>query len=85
MKFYINEKFLSLQEKSPITDESDHARYFVLGKFAMAQEYHIICFHSTKNAGSTTFEPDKEYTDYQWWLAPTAEGGWEIVSFGYGG
>jgi D-alanyl-D-alanine carboxypeptidase len=31
----------------------------------------------------TTFNPDQEYKDYQWWLARTKDGGWNIVSSGY--
>lgn len=29
------------------------------------------------------WEPDQEYTDYQWWLARAEDGDWEIVSWGY--
>jgi D-alanyl-D-alanine carboxypeptidase len=29
------------------------------------------------------WEADREYTDYQWWLARSADGGWDIVTFGY--
>ena len=35
------------------------------------------------DAGPYAWEPDTEYTDYQWWLALTEKGEWEIVSFGY--
>ena len=39
-------------------------------------------FHSpAEEAGA--WEPDEEYTDYQWWLARTEDGGWEIVTWGY--
>ena len=31
----------------------------------------------------TTLEPNKDYNDYQWWLARTADSGWEVVTFGY--
>jgi D-alanyl-D-alanine carboxypeptidase len=41
-------------------------------------------FHTPKEIGELTFNPDADYTDYQWWLARTADGGWEIVTFGYG-
>ena len=30
-----------------------------------------------------TWNPDEDYTDYQWWLARTEGGDWEIVSYGY--
>ena len=39
-------------------------------------------FHSpAAEAGS--WEPNTEYTDYQWWLARTADGGWQLLSWGY--
>ena len=39
-------------------------------------------FHSPAGE-SGAWEPDTEYTDYQWWLARGEDGGWEIVSTGY--
>ncbi len=39
-------------------------------------------FHSpAEEAGA--WEPDAEYTDYQWWLARTEGGDWELLSWGY--
>ena len=39
-------------------------------------------FHSpVENAGA--WEPDTEYTDYQWWLARTDGGSWELLTNGY--
>ena len=43
----------------------------------------IMVFETTENVEGTTLVPDHEYADYQWWLARTDDGGWEIVSFGY--
>lgn len=50
----------------------------------------VICFktdfHSPteeEQLKDTAWEPDKEYTDYQWWLARRDGGGWEVVSWGY--
>lgn len=43
----------------------------------------LMSFHTPKEIGKLTFNPDQEYTDYQWWLARTADGGWDIVSWGY--
>ena len=40
-------------------------------------------FHSPTNASESAFESDYEYTNYQWWLARTADGDWEIVTVGY--
>ena len=31
----------------------------------------------------TAWEPDTEYTDYEWWLARTDGGDWVIVTYGY--
>lgn len=30
-----------------------------------------------------TLEPDTDYTDYQWWLARTEGGEWQLMSMGY--
>ena len=46
----------------------------------------ITDFHSPAKEElpeETAWEPDKEYTDYQWWLARTDGGAWELVSWGY--
>ena len=39
-------------------------------------------FHSPAE-GFSAFEPDYEYTDWNWWLARTDESGWEIIDWGY--
>lgn len=39
-------------------------------------------FHSPVEGGGT-WEPDTDYTDYQWWLARAEGGSWELVSYGY--
>ena len=53
------------------------------GKYTQVAEF-LMDFHTPKEIGELTFNPDADYTDYQWWLARTADGGWEIVTFGYG-
>ncbi len=41
-------------------------------------------FHSpVEEDGPTTWDLDREYTDYQWWLARTDDGGWQLVTMGY--
>ena len=41
-------------------------------------------FHSPADPGDdTAWEADREYTDYQWWLARTADGGWQLLTWGY--
>ncbi|MCR5137572.1 MAG: M4 family metallopeptidase [Oscillospiraceae bacterium] len=39
-------------------------------------------FHSPIEGGGA-WEPDTEYTDYQWWLARTVDGDWNLLSWGY--
>ena len=43
----------------------------------------MMDFHTPENTEGLTLEADRDYTDYQWWLARTDDGGWNIVSFGY--
>ena len=41
-------------------------------------------FHSpVANDQPTAWNLDTEYTDYQWWLARTDDGDWQLLSFGY--
>ena len=40
----------------------------------------LSSFHAVD---SLVFEPDTDYSDYQWWLARTEDGGWELVTWGY--
>ena len=43
-------------------------------------------FHSPvkeEDLKDTTWEPDQEYTDYQWTLARTDGGDWELLIWGY--
>ena len=30
------------------------------------------------------WEPDAEYNDWQWWLARSADGGWDLLTWGFG-
>ena len=39
-------------------------------------------FHSPKEGGGA-WEPDKEYTDYEWWLARSDGGSWKLMTWGY--
>jgi len=31
----------------------------------------------------TAWETDQEYSDWEWWLARTADGGWQLLTWGY--
>ena len=44
----------------------------------------LMDFHTPEDVGELTLNANSDYTDYQWWLARTDDGGWEIVTFGYG-
>ena len=39
-------------------------------------------FHSPKEAYGA-WEPDAEYTEWQWWLARSEGGDWELLTWGY--
>lgn len=39
-------------------------------------------FYVGKNT-NTTFNPDSNYKDWQWWLARSESGNWQLVTFGY--
>ena len=39
-------------------------------------------FHSPVEGGGA-WEPDNEYTDWQWWLARAEGGDWQLMTWGY--
>ena len=46
----------------------------------------VTDFHTTadeEELKDTAWEADKEYKDYQWWLARTDGGEWELLTWGY--
>ena len=45
----------------------------------------LMDFHSPKeeDLGGTAWDPDTDYTDYQWWLARSEGGEWEVFNWGY--
>ena len=41
-------------------------------------------FHSPVHPGEdTAWDPDTEYTDWEWWLAREADGGWQLLTWGH--
>jgi len=41
-------------------------------------------FYTSKDAANhTTFNPESEYKNWQWWLARTDGGDWKLLTFGY--
>jgi len=51
-------------------------------EYAQVAEF-LTDFHSPVEDGPYAWEIDREYTDYQWWLARPTDGGWQLVSWGY--
>ena len=51
-------------------------------EFTQVAEF-LMDYHSPVEDGPFAWEPDTEYTDYQWWLARSIDSSWEIVSTGY--
>ena len=45
----------------------------------------LMDFHSPKeeDLGGTAWDPDSDYTDYQWWLSRSEGGEWEVFNWGY--
>lgn len=44
----------------------------------------LMDYHTPDDVGELTLNAGFDYNDYTWWLARTADSGWEIVTFGYG-
>jgi L,D-peptidoglycan transpeptidase YkuD (ErfK/YbiS/YcfS/YnhG family) len=51
------------------------------GNYTQVAEF-LMDFHSPMEQIGA-WEADREYTDYQWWLARSADGDWDILTFGY--
>ncbi|MCR4657078.1 MAG: hypothetical protein K5770_12750 [Lachnospiraceae bacterium] len=51
------------------------------GNYTQVAEF-IMDFHSPAEAYGA-WEADTEYTDFEWWLARSEDGGWDIVTQGY--
>ena len=71
---YAGDEFSTGAELERINDGEE--KYVATARFLMD-------FRSPKKVEKTTFEPDTEYTDYNWILGLTADGSWEIVDCGY--
>ena len=52
------------------------------GNYTQAAQF-LMDFHSPKEQVGA-WEADREYTDYQWWLARSEVGAWELLTWGYG-
>ena len=52
------------------------------GNYTQVAEF-LMDFHSPKEQVGA-WEADKEYTDWQWWLARSEGSGWDVLTWGYG-
>ena len=52
------------------------------GNYVQVAQF-LSVFHSPKEQIGA-WEADTEYTDWQWWLARSADGAWEVLTWGYG-
>lgn len=52
------------------------------GDFVQVAEF-LMDFHSPTEGEQGAWNMDSEYTDYQWWLARSEDGGWEVLTWGY--
>ena len=43
----------------------------------------VMDLHTPEKAERLTLEADRDCTDYQWWVARTADSGWDIESLGH--
>ena len=50
MKLYISERFLTLQDKAAVMDETGTVRYYVHGDFAIAKKYYVDDVNGTELA-----------------------------------
>ena len=51
--------------------------------FAQCIEFLSDFYVSAEAADFTTFNPNSEYKNWQWWLARTDGGDWKLLTFGY--
>lgn len=73
---YAGDDAVTVEKLEWLNTQSPDANYTSAVQFLMD-------FHTPAYTGELTFNPDSDYVDYQWWLAKNADGGWDIVTFGY--
>ncbi len=64
------EKLTQLKAKSPSLDASKVVCF-------------LMDFSTSETNAETALEPNRDYTDYQWWLSKSKDG-WQIADQGYG-
>ena len=75
----------SIRYGTDACDSEENVRW--MNELKEGQSYtHCIEFYSdfhspVRDAGA--WEQDEEYTDWEWWLARSDDGEWELLSWGY--
>ncbi len=72
---YAGDEAVTKENLARMNEINPDAKYTQVAEFLMD-------FHTPTDVGETTLKANSDYTDYPWWLARTADGGWDIVSFG---
>ena len=72
---YAGDEAVTKENLAKMNEINPDAKYTQVAEFLMD-------FHTPADVGDPTLKANSDYTDYQWWLARTADGGWDIVTFG---
>ena len=77
-----------LHSLSYLGDEADNADNLAwMNELDEGKDYTQVCaftsdFHAPADAEGA-WEADREYTGWKWWLARSADGGWQLLTWGY--
>lgn len=72
---YAGDEAMNEENLQWMNDLEEDKEYIAVAEF-------FTNFHSPAEE-SGAWEPDQEYEDWQWWLAKTKDGSWDIVTWGY--
>lgn len=72
---YAGDEFNTKENLDWLNGMDESANYTQVAKF-------LSDYHSPVQGGGA-WEPDKEYTDHEWWLVRADGEGWQLVTYGY--
>ena len=73
---YAGDEFNSKENLDWLNGLSDNNEYTKIMKF-------LVDFHSPDEETISSFDPDTDYKDYEFWYALDKDGNWKLVSYGY--
>ncbi len=73
---YAGDEAATEKNLNRLNKKNPDANYTQIAEFLMD-------FTTPEDTSGTTFTPNHDYVDYQWWLSLSKDDGWEIVDFGY--